>query len=922
MNIMWNNFSVSIEKRKFIYFGGLLLVALLFLGSARAFAAFPALDYQGGWWGPNHNNISNNAYMQHVVSRDGYTDIFNSKLKIYSRDPRITVEIFGADLCTNQPSYTTDEFFTTSSSARSDMAVSYRVGPATDIVGQIGVEVIGATPATVSTSGSYKGSSCTSANARRVVTARSNVYDETLGRYVYSFVATAGSQSGYVNGFRLRALGTVNPYDGMLISPEAASGGGGLAAARAFGIEAGYPRGDNNNPGANSTYTTFSYPFVPNCGLVAPGASTITLYDDDNSNTSFQTSTKFSIRVLRTDVSPAQVIPFTSITLPSGGSATAADANGYITVTTPDTSYSYLNFNMVATGTYRFDVRNLYQNNTLQISLPGIASPVERNCPQPATLDGVKMDSNFGATVYGGNITGAFSGMNTTVAGKSDADNPFNFTGTKSIPVTDFDGKLHTVRLASAVPAGWQMRGYKICGSNSASCTNAWLADGNNIIVPSKDGSGFFRFNYNFLPGVQYHMRWIFMPTVAINCAQPPIFSPADPDSQTMFDLTVGVEYGTYTPVNPRIRLAILNESKTLAAGSRPDQNLAPGVSTTTFTGLIPPFLFGQAYWYMWIYTDSLQTVSCEHKVVFGFRPFLSVVGGDFFAGGKTDGTKSGVQSWNRNNNGNPPAAWADYGGAGSTHAILASGEINYFSTGRKVELGAWYPDTLAFSNSGATVNEANGLYGGGFEAVPLRTDFYEQANDQTDVIDETGSVADVSTLSSGIHRYAGDITLYGTVPAGRDITVITNGNVLISASAGPRVAYAPYTSVVQIPRLNVYTQNGDIMVASGVTEIRGVYVAGRNFYSCTVESPLNAISYSELGLGANFSTCNTTLKIYGSVQADELIFSRTAGSYRTPWSPPAEEIIYSPELWLGNSSSGGAGVVNLNSYIGLPPIL
>ncbi|MFZ1484010.1 MAG: hypothetical protein WAS36_03280 [Candidatus Saccharimonadales bacterium] len=923
---MWNNFSVSIEKRKFIYFSGLLLVALLFFGSARVFAAFPALDYQGGWWSPNHNYISNNVYMQHVVSRDGYTDIYSSKLEIYSRDPEITVEIFGADICTNQPSYTTDEFFTSSSSARANMSATYSVGPATDLVSptpKIGVETRGGTPGTVTTSGKYKGSSCTSANARRVVTARSNVYDRTLGRYVYNFVASIGSQSGVVNGFRIRAMGTTNPYDGMFISPESANGSGGLAAAKAFGIEAGYPRQDNNNPGASSTYATFSYPFVANCDLAAPGASAITLYDDDNGNSSVQSSTKFNVRILRTDVSPVQVIAFTP-TFPSGGSATGADANGYRTITTPDTSYSYLNFNMVASGTYRFDVRNLYQDNTLQISLPGIASPAERNCPQPATLDGVKMDSNFGATIYGGNITGAFSGMNTTVAGKSDAENPFLFNGSKSIPVSDFRGKAYSVRLASAVPAGWQLRGYKICGSNEGTCTNAYLADGNNILTPSKDASGRFYFNKTFLPGVAYHMRWVFMPTVAINCVQPPLFSPENPDTFTTFNLTAGVEFGTYIPVNPRIRLTALNEAKTITypTATRPDQNLLAGASSTTFTGL--RLTDGMKYVFRWTYQDSLQTVTCERTKAFGFQPYVEIFGGDFLAGGgsRTGGSLAGVQSWNHNND--PPAGLgSDYGGAGTTHAVLASGDIQYFASGRDTWLGGWFPENLSFSNQGAAVNKSNGLYGGSFTAVPLKTSYYEQANDQDGIIEHDGeNVVNVGALSSGIHRYTGDISLYGTVGLGRTVTVITNGDVLISTAGGANLGYAAYAAISEIPRLNVYTQVGDIMVAAGVNEIHGVFAAGGNFYSCTVESPLNPIDYSELGVSANNTACFTQLKIYGSVHAEELILARTRDTHRKPGAIPAEVIIYSPELWLGQSGSSSPAAVTMNSYIGLPPIL
>ncbi|MFZ1249573.1 MAG: hypothetical protein WAQ24_04600 [Candidatus Saccharimonadales bacterium] len=289
-----------------------------------------------------------------------------------------------------------------------------------------------------------------------------------------------------------------------------------------------------------------------------------------------------------------------------------------------------------------------------------------------------------------------------------------------------------------------------------------------------------------------------------------------------------------------------------------------------------------------------------------GYHPYFTVTGGDILSGGD-------IQSWNQDS--------GTYAGAGSQLAALATGNIKNFVTGFGLSGGA-----AANSGSGlafANTTKAGTTYGGGY-SVPT---FVPTVTGPTIAL--PGSVIDLSTLMTGTYTYAGNVVLHGQVPQGQNITlVLTSGSVFIDGN----ITYAPYTNFVQMPRLTVIVQNGNVGVAPNVTEIHGVFYAGRttptdntkgNFYSCATDADTTV----NLGTPTAYATCNSQLTVYGAVAtANKLILSRTYGNVAAApgvLAQPAEVFYYSPELWLAppDAATGGAPI-KPSSYLSLPPVL
>ncbi len=281
-------------------------------------------------------------------------------------------------------------------------------------------------------------------------------------------------------------------------------------------------------------------------------------------------------------------------------------------------------------------------------------------------------------------------------------------------------------------------------------------------------------------------------------------------------------------------------------------------------------------------------SISCTIVVA---KPYFTVTGGDISSNGN-------ITSWNVNNVGG-----AGYAGAGGQLAALATGNITGFVTGTGM---SGNPSGLAFANTAT----GGSTYGGGYMAT--RT---------PPVVSTAGATALGASPSlaslNGVYTHAGDLTLYGPVPAGKNVTIVlTSGNLYIAND----ITYS-YGSVAQIPRLTVIVQNGNIYVNNNVTEIHGVFYAdgaGKgNFYSCATAS--NAPS-------TDYNTCNHPLTVYGAVTANKLVLNRTYGSVHassgTP-AAPAENFFYSPEVWLAPAATGiGSSPAIYNSYVSLPPIL
>ena len=331
--------------------------------------------------------------------------------------------------------------------------------------------------------------------------------------------------------------------------------------------------------------------------------------------------------------------------------------------------------------------------------------------------------------------------------------------------------------------------------------------------------------------------------------------------------------------------------------GMSPNQKLS---ATVTYT----PATLG-TYILDWRVTGGINE-DCSQQVTVAYQPYFQVQGDILGGFGGFDAATSIIASWNSNNSAD------NYRGAGTTLAAIAGTQINSFVTSSANNS----PSRLAFANTPASVSPPK--YGGGFTALPSEPDYYSNASGTTQNC--SSSTLSVASLVSGLYSCTGNITLNGgQLVAGTNVTIRTTGNIFIAGN----ITYAPY-SLTNIPRLNVITKGGNIIVSSTVTEMHGVFVAQKGtantglFYSCGGSL---SIPY---GYTTNDAQCITnTLTVYGSVIADKLILGRTQGSWHDLSSQPAETFIHSPETWLSKpASSGTTTKTKFDSYISLPPVL
>ncbi len=277
--------------------------------------------------------------------------------------------------------------------------------------------------------------------------------------------------------------------------------------------------------------------------------------------------------------------------------------------------------------------------------------------------------------------------------------------------------------------------------------------------------------------------------------------------------------------------------------------------------------------------------------VAIGYKPYFTTTGGDMYSQGS-------ITSWNTNG--------GTYDGAGSQLAALATGNITSFITGSSGVSGGsssvGFGSKLAFANT--TVGGST--YGGGYTVTPPQPP------------NPTGGSWSGLSSPSGVYSSNSTVTLSGTLTKNKNLTLVISAgyNLYISGNIG----YS-YSDISEIPRLTVILKGGNIYVNKDVTEIHGVFNASGNFYSCAT-GPSTAVTLSK----DTYTTCNKKLNVYGSVTANELVLSRTYGSVHasgTVPAKPAENFIYSPEVWLAPSANtNGLRDVGWSSYVSLPPIL
>jgi uncharacterized repeat protein (TIGR02543 family) len=320
------------------------------------------------------------------------------------------------------------------------------------------------------------------------------------------------------------------------------------------------------------------------------------------------------------------------------------------------------------------------------------------------------------------------------------------------------------------------------------------------------------------------------------------------------------------------------------------------------------------------VYDSANNSISCGDTVQVGTQPYFEVKGADILAYiGGGDMSNKGILSWNNDNN-SAFSGMSGYQGAGSQLAALTDGNILHYVTGGQNTTAGTSPGRLAFANVAGGYSGSG--YGGNLQSLSgVSGSPYDEESAGIDASTPSYTGQSLAGLN-GVYYAAGDVTIPAntTVSGGSKVTIVVaeGSNVYISGNIYYVNTSSSYGSIANIPRLNVYTKGGNIIVASGATEIRGVFVAdGGTFYSCgkSAGTPIDP-AYARLN-NDYYNICINPLAVYGSVSADRVVLMRTKGSWNQPQGA-AETFSQGPEMWLNGSSN----VTSLDSYITLPPVL
>jgi hypothetical protein len=353
--------------------------------------------------------------------------------------------------------------------------------------------------------------------------------------------------------------------------------------------------------------------------------------------------------------------------------------------------------------------------------------------------------------------------------------------------------------------------------------------------------------------------------------------------------------------------------------------------------------------------------VTCAATAQAQYEPYFTVLGGDVsagegFGGSCTTNTNAEIAGYNMDGGASPH----NYFGASARQGALATGNINQFATdmtnfiptnlgGSSSGLASPDPGSLAFANAGTSGT----TYGGEFlqgSAAGLKWCVPDYVATVTGTTTATTLPANLSALTANpngyIYRISGDQTLGGfSLQPGVHVTVVvTNGSALINGN----ITYAAYNGVSNVPQFSLIVNGGDIYIQNTVTDtagnaqasgLHGLYVAEPTSASNgTIVTCATAIGHET----TDYNTCDQSLTFYGAVAARQIDLDRTLGnvakltngmdpSHTAAQSDyPAEQFIYTPELWLGAISgpvtSCAVDPTQPNclyqSYTSLPPVL
>lgn len=296
-------------------------------------------------------------------------------------------------------------------------------------------------------------------------------------------------------------------------------------------------------------------------------------------------------------------------------------------------------------------------------------------------------------------------------------------------------------------------------------------------------------------------------------------------------------------------------------------------------------------------------------------RPYLEVVDGSVWAGGGFDSSEFGFGQASCSvpggrSNGFIRTVIEESVGAYSKYWATATGDIAGFST---VSAATPINQSLIFANSAA----GPGQYSSDGRCITdlfryLVTDSFDERVESID-----GSVLPDS-LTSGQYVREGDLFINSVVELGNSmvVTVVVDGDVTINQN----ITYS-YTAnnVSEIP-VFIIVANGDINIASNVTNLSGLYMARGG------SGKINTCSNGPAKLSTD--QCREQLTINGIFAANDIEFRRTYGGVSGLNSngefEPAEVFGSTDELYLARPTliSNFDAFLRTSTIRDLPPVI
>lgn len=343
---------------------------------------------ESGTYGNSYPGVDRKV--DYVVSRDGFTDITTSRLKIYLPNQTGSIRVYDHHLCLALGAGSGVRNYDSTYDTSSGTVTSYRaygVGGGSD-----------------QTQYGYWTNMSNCQNAYLTFNLSGADLDPNTGMYLYAFTATALANGKFSNGFHL----TVSA--GGIISQDSTN------AAQSFGMMQTYPvpGGDNpqqsDPPNPYKNYSSWFLRFAPDCGVTSQTANDyVEIYDDDNNLNLDIQPRRFSITMYerQRDGTFIRKLDPTSIQFPDGygGSANADIANYYYVYTTANKKRIRIYYNFNRDLIYEFVIRNVYYDNTLQLKLPYDNVYYYQECQIPSAKLKAGMSANVTKASPGDNIT-------------------------------------------------------------------------------------------------------------------------------------------------------------------------------------------------------------------------------------------------------------------------------------------------------------------------------------------------------------------------------------------------------------------------------------------------------------------------------------------------------------------------------------